>query len=890
MSTRWNTLISKCFQQRVKPSRFASYVSILGRDEDISSARVCGLILGRIRPKDANVDPLVITYLESLLNGGQVKPQDLLQALLDARQSAQPSENRDAISETALRLSIDCNLDRALFMSLADGFAEDGYQLQSEGHMHLFKVLQAWMNAFVAQGDDMVSGQEALNPLAEALPPFTALMAQTDVHLTERLHLLARELPALQPSESNKFHQVNDADQDIGQARLGSIIDSEPTNTRASFLVHLDGLLDGRPNASSSQLWGYVQTRYKVSVRGDHFILRSFIINQAPSIIFLLASTGFGPMNCEVLLSQAFSRFEPSLFTSLPQASFLGPQTTVPFEVKQQFLMSCVLCGVISADSVERILGEPASSSVPFEGRLNVQQLVEECRSDSQKLEQLIDKTAALDGNASSRTEALSQIFQKICEHQPVYDEFSACVLLLLALGYRFKLSPTELGLPMDVPLWYPLLHGKVSAMPISALDEDQNKRLSGWIGGLFESNILGEDILASCPPQEFYMLLPTILQQTIMACRLDALERSHLHNGLELLLESFLMPALIPSLLWLTNHAKEHSDAENIYFQILLKVINPQSLNGDAHGMHATMLGILAQPLSALLRGIKERKPSKEIELLIEKLQRPSPYTRGDVGLTRQSTSSFENNDDGGVRNLRANFAALCFWSTNSAMPSSAPSYSCSYVKAAIELEGARTVLGGVVDEINVQVNSGLGDAAFDIGTAIVVSNYITELSSQPNHLTLRDALQLELADAAHVLADNEADHSRPIACVRLSRRVETLLANIAAASAEHEQQQALQMPIPDTIMPDIGLDPETAAAVGLGAENAVATGADASVAAPLDFDPSNTDELSLNIDAALAEQAQQNAADPGQLGDGQLPSADDDIFGDLNVEDYNF
>ncbi|KAL9081636.1 MAG: hypothetical protein Q9159_007175 [Coniocarpon cinnabarinum] len=870
MSTRWNTLISKCFQQRVKPSRFASYVSILGKDEDISSARVCGLILGRIRPKDANVDPLVITYLESLLNGGQVKPQDLLQALLDARQSAQPSENRDAISETALRLSIDCNLDRALFMSLADGFAEDGYQLQSEGHMHLFKVLQAWMNAFVAQGDDMVvttaaassseltqailfsrqsfctmlitcltnshvvgqvktqSGQEALNPLAEALPPFTALMAQTDVHLTERLHLLARELPALQPSESNKFHQVNDADQDIGQARLGSIIDSEPTNTRASFLVHLDGL--------------------------------------------------------------AFSRFEPSLFTSLPQASFLGPQTTVPFEVKQQFLMSCVLCGVISADSVERILGEPASSSVPFEGRLNVQQLVEECRSDSQKLEQLIDKTAALDGNASSRTEALSQHDEEEGEHQPVYDEFSACVLLLLAVGYRFKLSPTELGFPMDVPLWYPLLHGKVSAMPVSALDEDQNKRLSGWIGGLFESNILGEDILASCPPQEFYMLLPTILQQTIMACRLDALERSHLHNGLELLLESFLMPALIPSLLWLTNHAKEHSDAENIYFQILLKVINPQSLNGDAHGMHATMLGILAQPLSALLRGIKERKPSKEIELLIEKLQRPSPYTRGDVGLTRQSTSSFENNDDGGVRNLRANFAALCFWSTNSAMPSSAPSYSCSYVKAAIELEGARTVLGGVVDEINVQVNSGLGDAAFDIGTAIVVSNYITELSSQPNHLTLRDALQLELADAAHVLADNEADHSRPIACVRLSRRVETLLANIAAASAEHEQQQALQMPIPDTIMPDIGLDPETAAAVGLGAKNAVATGADASVAAPLDFDPSNTDELSLNIDAALAEQAQQNAADPGQLGDGQLPSADDDIFGDLNVEDYNF
>ena len=115
-----------------------------------------------------------------------------------------------------------------------------------------------------------------------------------------------------------------------------------------------------------------------------------------------------------------------------------------------------------------------------------------------------------------------------------MYDEFSACLLLLLAIFYRFKLTATELGFPIDSIFWQLLFQGNVGAMPINTLNEEQNKRLAGWISSLFESNSLGDEVLSSCPPQEFYLLAPTIFQQTIMACRLGALEAAHLKSGLE--------------------------------------------------------------------------------------------------------------------------------------------------------------------------------------------------------------------------------------------------------------------------------------------------------------------------------------------------------------------
>ena len=119
-------------------------------------------------------------------------------------------------------------------------------------------------------------------------------------------------------------------------------------------------------------------------------------------------------------------------------------------------------------------------------------------------------------------------------EHQPIYDEFSACILLLLAMSSRFNLSAEELGFPTEISFWCDLLNDDVPAMLLKDLGEERDQRLSGWIKGLFITHGLGDELLSSCSPQEFYTLAPTLFQQTLIACKASILDEEHLKNGLE--------------------------------------------------------------------------------------------------------------------------------------------------------------------------------------------------------------------------------------------------------------------------------------------------------------------------------------------------------------------
>ena len=353
-------------------------------------------------------------------------------------------------------------------------------------------------------------------------------------------------------------------------------------------------------------------------------------------------------------------------------------------------------------------------------------------------------------------------------------------------------------------------------------------------------------------------------------------------------------MPALIPSFLWLINNAQEHADEDNIFITILSKIIHPQSLNGDASGMHETMLSVLGDPLIRFLHDLKRRRPERQdVEPLIENLHRRSDYVRCGGATTTQHQAWADNSPDGIAGSLRAAVGQLCFWTANTGMHSGIPPFSQPLLRACISIKGAKATLHSIVDEVNGQIATGLADAALDVGTAILISASAADATLQPCHLTLRDALQLEIADAPRLFADKNADNLRAETCVRLNRRVETFLANMSAASAEHEQQQSMHMHMPEAMMGDIGLDAATAAAVGLSTGGAVSQAPNAVVDNPLNFTATGTDELQMNIDAALASQPQpaqaQDSGEQGQNADGQLPSAEDDIFGDLMVDDYH-
>lgn len=121
-------------------------------------------------------------------------------------------------------------------------------------------------------------------------------------------------------------------------------------------------------------------------------------------------------------------------------------------------------------------------------------------------------------------------------EYQPVYEEFGSILLLLLAFIYRYDLTPADLGI-RSADSFVGKLWGKgQQARPLKDLTEQEQSRLGGWIHGLFDTEAggLGDELMSSCPPQDFYLLMPTLFQQIVLALTTGYLTEEVLKGGLE--------------------------------------------------------------------------------------------------------------------------------------------------------------------------------------------------------------------------------------------------------------------------------------------------------------------------------------------------------------------
>ena len=152
------------------------------------------------------------------------------------------------------------------------------------------------------------------------------------------------------------------------------------------------------------------------SARGDSqdrlFIPRCFLVNKIPVLISLLLATSFVPVDNEYLLSQAFARLDTSLFTAFEDEPFPTEKSNVLAEAKPQFLVACAVHGLLQPDAGARLAGESnASRFANIDSRLNRNLLVEECKGNTQRFEQLLaEKIEDFDGNAVFRVEALIEV------------------------------------------------------------------------------------------------------------------------------------------------------------------------------------------------------------------------------------------------------------------------------------------------------------------------------------------------------------------------------------------------------------------------------------------------------------------------------------------------
>lgn len=121
-------------------------------------------------------------------------------------------------------------------------------------------------------------------------------------------------------------------------------------------------------------------------------------------------------------------------------------------------------------------------------------------------------------------------------EYQPVYEEFGSVMLLLFAFVYRYNLSTLDLGIRSSDSFVAKLLNNGQLGRALDELTDQERGHLDGWIHGLFGTGAggLGDELMSSCPPQEFYLLVATLFQNIVLALGTGFLSEESLKTGLE--------------------------------------------------------------------------------------------------------------------------------------------------------------------------------------------------------------------------------------------------------------------------------------------------------------------------------------------------------------------
>lgn len=139
------------------------------------------------------------------------------------------------------------------------------------------------------------------------------------------------------------------------------------------------------------------------------FALKSFLVNKIPLLVSQL-STSIFPMTAEISITQALSHVDPNAFPAFSQGfdDMLGGSSTLS-DVRQDFLNSCALHGLIPTAAVGRLLGETPMQGPP-DTKYEKKTLVEVCKSNIDKVTMYIDELENLDGNAGAIAGALTEV------------------------------------------------------------------------------------------------------------------------------------------------------------------------------------------------------------------------------------------------------------------------------------------------------------------------------------------------------------------------------------------------------------------------------------------------------------------------------------------------
>ena len=575
-------------------------------------------------------------------------------------------------------------------------------------------------------------------------------------------------------------------------------------------------------------------------------LLRSYLVNKLPVFLLNYAPMLFEPMTVEYCISQAFLRIDPAAFPSFSQMFDSVGRNGMLSEARVEFLIACALHQLIPEQSIETLLGEDPMQNLPTTGRYVKQQLVEQCTANPIRIEELAKELENMEGNAGEIAGALLDIMQSVCatkdtmtlkvvcnglsrrpdtldilmlftsaddllkplcntidtwqmhedqgEHQPVYDEFGSVLLFMMLVQNRFGLCRDEVGIGSPGSFVLKYIAESATAKSLEDLSEKENKLLGAWIRGLFDENEgINDELMATSSPSDFHMIVATLLDQSLKACQAGFLAMSTLKDGLEYLLDPFLLPSLVAGLRWFAHkiwETTEQSPGLDFIMPALTTLLKHRSTSSDASALHSAVLAIIAKPLSESLTLAQRRNPQRsDISPLLEILTRQGQKQRHEAAAFSEF-EAWSSTQGGSLRiALRNTVRTLIIWGGTASTQMSPPRYTHRQLILTVQALGAKVVLHTLVDELMTHTTTDTGlysESAFEV-IAVMVSSPLAQTrdlagieTPQTRHLGLGDALRAEMDDVFEL---SKRDSNRATVIVRLNRRLEAL-----AGSQAHE------------------------------------------------------------------------------------------------------
>lgn len=148
---------------------------------------------------------------------------------------------------------------------------------------------------------------------------------------------------------------------------------------------------------------------YRSEPASTMFCLKAFLVNKIPLLLLQISPSIF-PMTPEISITQALRHVDPHAFPTFSQGfdDMMGNNNSLA-DVRQDFLNACVLHGLIQTTTVERLLGE-APMQGPPEKKYEKRTLLDQCKTNFDKVSGYIDELETLDSNAGAIIGAITEV------------------------------------------------------------------------------------------------------------------------------------------------------------------------------------------------------------------------------------------------------------------------------------------------------------------------------------------------------------------------------------------------------------------------------------------------------------------------------------------------